>query len=65
MTVRARVRFVVKEFSDGTLWIVLEPLGEPLPSGINGLDLVPETALERAEEIAKFLNENVESVIYD
>ncbi len=69
MTTRAKFRFVVKAYADGTPWIAFEPLhgqlkGEGLPSGIFGFDLPPGTTGERAEEIASFLDEHVENFTF-
>ena len=67
MTVRAKFRFVVKEGADGTPWIAFEPLqgqlrGEDLPSGIFGFDLPPGTSGKKAEEIADYLDENIDKL---
>jgi hypothetical protein len=64
MTTRARFRFVVKGYPDGSPWITFEPQdgqlhGEGLPSGIFGFDLRKGTTGKQAEEIANFLDENI------
>jgi hypothetical protein len=64
MTTRARFRFIVKGYPDGTPWIAFEPqrlqlVGEGLPSGIFGFELPKGTTGKRAEEIARFLDENI------
>jgi hypothetical protein len=69
MTVRAEFRFVAKAYADGTPWIAFEPLqgqlsGEGLPTGIFGFDLPSGTSGERAEEIARFLEENIRSFTF-
>lgn len=66
-TERADYRFVVKEFADGTPWIVLEPMRGDLSvlgNGFLGLDLVKGTDLKKAHEVADFLNEAIHSVSY-
>jgi hypothetical protein len=65
MTDRATYRFTVKEYSDGTPWLMLEPLQADLPilrGGHLGIDLTDGTSIERAVEVARFLNERVKAV---
>lgn len=57
--------FAVKEHGDGTPWIMLEARREGLSAiknGFLGLRLLPGTDIVRAQEIAEFLNDNIESV---
>lgn len=64
-TDRARYRFTVKEYSDGTAWIALEPLRSNLPllgDGFLGMDLPPGTSYEEAKRVASFLNDHIECV---
>lgn len=61
-TKRAKHAFTVKEFNDGTPWIALEPLNESidLPNdGFLGFDLPKGTNINKAKEIAKYMNENL------
>lgn len=66
-TERARYIFRVKESSDGTPWIALEPRRDSLAvlgDGFLGLDLRPGIDLPKAKGIAEYLNEHIESVSY-
>jgi hypothetical protein len=67
-TSRGDYAFVVKEYGDGTPWIMLELRQEPglsiILSGFLGFDLAPGTTLERAKEIAALLNREIPSVSY-
>ncbi len=66
-TERAKYVFCVKEFADGTPWVVLEPRRSNLAilgDGFLGLELAQGTELKKAEEIADYLNEHIESVSY-
>lgn len=60
--------FAVKEYEDGTPWIMVEPHRAPdnllLKNGFIGLTLRPGVSFERAKEIARELNENFEGVSY-
>ncbi len=60
--------FAVKEYDDGTPWIMVEPRHTPgnplLKNGFIGLTLRPGVSLRRAEEIARQLQENFEGVSY-
>jgi hypothetical protein len=62
-TSRGEYRFIVKEYGDGTPWIMLELYREPglpiLEDGFLGFDLPPGTDIRRAREIADFLEENL------
>ncbi len=66
-TERAEFLFRVAEGSDRGMpvWISLE-MGKGslsvLEDGFLGLDLQPGTTFERAQEIAKFLSENIKGV---
>ncbi|MCB1502349.1 MAG: hypothetical protein KDK07_21640 [Bauldia sp.] len=66
VTVAEAFSFRVKEQEDGTPWIALEPAGSGLPGikGVVGLQLIPGTSFERAEEIARLLDEAVKEVSY-
>lgn len=69
MTTRAQFRFVVKAYANGTHWIAFEPLdgqlqGEGLPTGIFGFDLPEGVLAERAEETAKYLDENISQLTF-
>jgi hypothetical protein len=59
--------FAVKEFADGTPWIVLERRGHGLDiigDGFIGFDLREGTSLQEAEKLAEFLRQNIRSVSY-
>ena len=66
-TERARYRFRVKEGID-CVFIVPEPANgddlKVLGNGFLSLDLPPGTDYKRAEEIVRFLNENITAVAY-
>lgn len=67
MTERAQYSFTVKEFADGTPWIAFEPLYQDirnLPEGILGFDLPEGTSIEKAEEIASYLDANIDKVSF-
>jgi hypothetical protein len=59
MTQRAEVRFAVKEYESGRLWIAAETGMIPGVDGVIGFDMVPDLTIEHAEEIAMFLNHHV------
>lgn len=64
-TKRAEYKFTVKEFSDGTPWIMLEPMGKSIElpeDGFLGFDLPKGTDISRAGEIAKFMNANLSTL---
>ncbi len=67
-TYRSEYRFTVKEGAEGQPWLMAELLqGEGLPileRGFLGLKLVEGTSLQRAEEIARLLFENIDSISY-
>lgn len=61
-TERARYRFVVKEYSDGTPWIALEPLKGSIGfpgDWFLGFDLPKGSSLNKAEEVADYLDNNL------
>jgi hypothetical protein len=66
ITVAEEFSFRVKEQEDGSPWIALEPNGSGLPGikGVVGLRLVPGVSFERAQEIARLLDEAVKEVSY-
>ena len=62
MTKRASVIFTAKQYADGGLWIVLEPLTAPesgFPEGMFGFDLPDGTSHDKAREIERFMSENL------
>jgi len=64
-TERARYSFTVKECSDGTPWIMLEPVKEDITSlknGFLGFDLPRGTDMNRAQKVAEYLNGNIASL---
>ena len=62
-TSRAEYRYIVKEFEDGTPWIMCEVYqGDDLPlpgSSFLGFDLREGTTLSEAKEIARFMEANL------
>jgi hypothetical protein len=57
----------VKEYHDGTPWLVLEPQHAHLPilqRGFLGLDLAPGTSIEAAHALADKLDEMITDVTY-
>lgn len=66
-TDRARYVFSVKEFGDGTPWIMLERGGSSLAvlgGGFLGLELKKGTSMNQAEKIAQLLRRSVQAVSY-
>ncbi len=60
-------QFTVKEYSDGTPWIALEPSHralESLGNSLLGLELNEGSTYQRAEEVARYLNQNIVSVAH-
>lgn len=59
-TDKVAVRFYVKEYGDGTPWLLIETeKGKPLPAigdGFQGFDLKDGTTYEEAKEVARVLN---------
>ena len=67
MTERIRMSFKVKEIPGGQPWICLEPIKEDLivlGNGFLGFDLPAGNTIEKAKEIALFLEENIATVSY-
>lgn len=62
MTVRAKPIFTVKEYAEGQPWICIEYWNnEPgMPMDLFGFDLAPGTSIQKAKEVAKFMNDNLE-----
>lgn len=74
MTERSRFKFTIKEGSpsrsgadDAPVWLMAEP-DEPglsiLEDGVLGFDLPPGTKMDKAKEIAKFLNANIHGLSF-
>lgn len=64
-TEKKKYRFTVKEFGDGTPWIMLEPYEGNFTCMGNaslGFDLKKGTDLKKASEIAAFLNNHIDRV---
>jgi hypothetical protein len=66
-TDRADYLFSVKEYADGTPWIMLEPRRGDLKvlkpqRSFLGFDLHPGTSLEEARKIADYFNRHVPTV---
>lgn len=61
ITKKSKYKFAVKEHADGTPFIAMEPMLENItPSAMFiSFDLPPGTNIRRAEEIAGFLNDNL------
>ena len=58
------VVFRVQEVSGGAPWIRLDPLDKNnLESGFLGFELPEGTTINKAEEIAAFLQENISGII--
>lgn len=70
-TERSRVGFSVKEFADGTPWIMLDQSPKDMPSlkdAFIGFDLPKGATLAKAQQISDFMNEhlmNVSVTIFD
>ncbi len=66
-TERTEYIFTVKEYGEGTPWIMLESRRETLAclgDGFLGLDLKKGTDLTEAQEIAAYLNKHVVGIAY-
>jgi hypothetical protein len=66
-TERAGYAFAVKEFGDGTPWIMLERSREGLGvlgKGFLGLELKEGTSLQEAETLAAAMRQRVSAVSY-
>jgi hypothetical protein len=64
-TERGKFAFTVKEFADGTPWIMTEPLRKTMPildEAFIGFDLPDGTTFEQARKVAAFMNENIAGV---
>lgn len=64
-TERAKYVFTVKEFSNGTPFIALEPLNKSITlpeEGFLGFDLPEGTDINKAKDIAKYLNKNLSNL---
>ncbi len=62
-TFRARFQFKVRADPDGEFWIAADATDSHfLDRGILGFDLPPGATLETADQIAKFLNENIAQI---
>ena len=65
MTTRSQVSFKVRQYVNGQPWIVVEEHQGGLGiNGFLGLDLPHGTTFDRAEEIAEYLNGNIEAVTH-
>jgi hypothetical protein len=59
--------FNVRQYPEGGFWIEMEPVEEdlkPLTKGFLGFDLPESITLERANEIAHFMNDSLKKVTY-
>ena len=66
-TERAHYMFTVKEFGDGTPWIMLEQSGKGLASfrdGFVGFDLKEGISLREAERLAQLLTDSISAISY-
>ena len=64
MTTRANYTFTVKEYPDGTPWIMLEPLNGNLPlleDGFLGFDLALGTTYEQARALVTEMKNRITS----
>jgi hypothetical protein len=64
-TERGKVSFTVKEFADGTPWIMTEQDHKSMPALENAFiafELNDHTTLEQAQRIADFMNKNLATV---
>ncbi len=67
MTGRDACRFRVREYGDGTPYIAIEPYDGTLALlkfGNLYFDLPEGTTFEKAQEIAEYMNDNIESLAY-
>ena len=67
MAASARVIFTVEEVAGGEFIIKLEPVDKNLPALENGFlafDLPDGTTVNKAEEVAAFLQENLTGISY-
>jgi hypothetical protein len=66
-TERFHYYFKVRRYPEGGFWIAMDPVEghlKPLTKGFLGFDLPEGIALERANEIADFMNYNLKKVTY-
>lgn len=66
-TERFRYSFKVRQYPDDGFWIAMDPVDghlKPLTKGFIGFDLAEDMTLERAREIANFMNDNLKKVSY-
>ena len=63
MTKRARPIFTVKQYASQEPWICIEyaTAEDGMPNDLFGFDVRPGTSFQEAEEIARYLDENIES----
>jgi hypothetical protein len=54
--------FVVKESAEGKPWIAAEPNSDIANARVIGFELVPETTLDDAAEIAKFMRKHIRGI---
>jgi hypothetical protein len=67
MTERAEYIFAVKEYADGTPWIMAEPRRKQLSifkNGFIGFDLRDGTSFEDAQQLAKEMTERITGITY-
>ena len=60
-------KLTVKESGTGEPWLMFEPMRSSLQilgNGFLGFRLEPGTTYEKAQEIATYINKNVQSVTY-
>ena len=66
-TETCRYLFVVKEGSEGQPWIMLEPVRSNLgilENGFLGLNLRDRISYEKAQEIVRYLSDNILEIIH-
>jgi hypothetical protein len=54
--------FVVKESAEGKPWIAAEPNSDIANARVIGFELAPETTLNDAAEIAKFMRKHLRGI---
>lgn len=66
MTVRSRPVFTVKAYPNEKPWICVEPMKaeKGMPPGVFGFDLDDGVDASGAEEIAKYMNDNLKHFTY-
>lgn len=62
MSIRARPVFAVRQHKDKQFWICIEegPSKSALANGTYGFEWEPGKSREKAEEIARYMGENIE-----